>query len=71
LTATNTENWSYQPTGAKEPIIAIEANVFRVAAAQDIQCIIWSAAIGRDSCDTIVSRSTEMRSIGMPRPCKF
>jgi hypothetical protein len=68
---TNTENWSYQPIGTKDPFIPVEANVFRIAAIQGIQCIMWSAAIGRDSCDTIVSRSTEMRTIGMPRPCKF
>jgi hypothetical protein len=68
---TNTENWSFPPTGSKEPAIAIEANVFRVAKAQDMRCIVWSAGIGKGSCENIISHSTEERVIGLPQPCKF
>jgi hypothetical protein len=68
---TNTENWSYPPTGNKEPNIPIQAHVFRIAQAQDIRCIVWSAAIGKGSCENIISESTTERVIGMPRPCEF
>lgn len=68
---TNTENWSFPPTGNKEPTIAIEANVFRVAKAQDMRCIVWSGSIGKGSCENIISHSTEERVIGLPQPCRF
>jgi hypothetical protein len=68
---TNTENWSFPPTGNLEPKIAIEANVIRVAKAQGMQCIVWSASIGRGSCDEIISNRTEERMIGLPQPCDF
>ncbi len=68
---TNTENWSYAPAGSKKPSIPIEAHVFRIAKMQDMQCIVWSAAIGKGSCDNIISRNTEERVIGLPRPCNF
>jgi len=65
------ENWSHPPRGNKEPYIPVEPNVFRVARAQGVACIVWSAAIGKGSCDTIISQSTEERIIGLPRPCDF
>ncbi len=65
----NAENWSYPPIGNKIPYIPVEANVFRVAKVQDIKCIVWSASIGKGSCDNIISKNTEERVIGMPRPC--
>lgn len=68
---TNTENWSHEPRGSKKPSVAVEANVFRVARAQGMRCIVWSAAIGQGSCDNIISESTEERVIGLPRPCDF
>jgi hypothetical protein len=68
---TLTENWSFPATGSKKPSIPIEANVFRVAKVQGMQCIIWSAAIGKESCDNIISQSSEERVIGLPRPCDF
>ena len=68
---TNTENWSFPPIGNKEPAIPIEANVFRIARAQGMRCILWSANIGKGSCDNVISASTEPRSIGLPRPCDF
>ncbi len=68
---TLTENWSFPPTGNKKPAISIEANVFRVAKAQGMQCIVWSGAIGKESCDNIISQSSEERIIGLPRPCEF
>lgn len=68
---TNTENWSHEPRGSKKPAVAVEANVFRVARAQGMRCIVWSAAIGQGSCDNIISESTEERVIGLPRPCDF
>jgi hypothetical protein len=68
---TNTENWSYPPTGNKEPNIPIQAHVFRVAKAQDIRCIVWTAAIGKGSCENLISEITAERVIGMPRPCEF
>jgi hypothetical protein len=67
----NTENWSYLPTGNKSPSIPIEANVFRIAKIQGMRCIVWSASIGKGSCDDIISQSTEERIIGLPRPCIF
>lgn len=71
LDSTNTENWSYPPTGNEKPIIAIQANVFRVAQVQGMQCIIWSAAIGRGNCEHIISESTSERVIGLPRVCNL
>ena len=68
---TNTENWSYPPIGNKKPFIAIEANVFRVAQQQGIRCIVWSAAIGVDSCTNIISENTIERGIGLPQGCEF
>lgn len=68
---TNTENWSFPPMGSEEPEIPIEAHVFRIAKLQDIRCIVWSAAIGKGSCDNIISKSTEARVIGLPQPCNF
>lgn len=69
--STLTENWSFPPVGNKRPAIPIEANVFRVAKTQGMKCIVWSAAIGKNSCDNIISQSTEERVIGLPRPCEF
>jgi hypothetical protein len=66
---TLTENWSYPGVGSKIPRIPIEANVFRVAAAQNIHCIIWSAYIGQDTCENIISERSEEYVIGLPRPC--
>lgn len=68
---TNTENWSYEPVGRKNPAIPIEANAFHVAKSQDIQCIVWSAYLASDTCDNVISESTEERVIGLPHPCKF
>lgn len=68
---TNTENWSFPPTGSKEPAIAIEASVIRVAKAMDMRCIVWSAGIGKGSCENIISKCTEERVIGLPRPCRL
>jgi hypothetical protein len=68
---TNTENWSFPPTGNKKPAIPIEANVMRVAKDQDMRCIVWSGSIGKGSCDNIISYSTEERVIGLPQPCNF
>ncbi len=67
----NTENWSFPPTGSKQPAIPIEANVIRVAKAQNMRCIVWSASIGKGSCENIISQSTEERVIGLPQPCRF
>ncbi len=69
--ATGTENWSYAAVASKGPAIAIEANVFHVAEVQGIKCIKWSAAIGKGSCENLVSRSSVVRVIGLPRPCDF
>jgi hypothetical protein len=68
---TNTENWSHPPIGKKQPSIPIEASVFRIAKTQGIECITWSASIGVDSCDNIVSKDTPTRVIGLPRVCKI
>ena len=68
---TNTENWSFPPVGRKEPFIPIEANVFRIAKAQEMRCIVWSASIGKETCENIISQSTEERIIGLPQPCNF
>lgn len=68
---TQTENWSFPPVGNKTPAIPIESNVFRVAKLQGMECIVWSAAIGKGSCDNLVSQSTEERVIGLPRPCNI
>jgi hypothetical protein len=68
---TNTENWSYAPDGSKTPSIPVDAHIFRIAKLQEMQCIVWSGAIGKGSCDNIVSESTEERVIGLPRPCNF
>lgn len=66
---TNTENWSFPRIGNKIPSIAVEAHVFRIAKVQDIVCITWAASIGKESCDNIISESTELRVIGIPGPC--
>lgn len=68
---TNTENWSYPPVGSEKPRIVVEANVFRVAKALGMRCIVWSAAIGKGSCENIISQRTEERIIGLPQPCRF
>jgi anti-sigma-K factor RskA len=65
------ENWSYQSVGSKSPSIVIEAHVFRVAKVQGMQCVTWSAGIGKGSCENIVSQTTPPRIIGLPRPCDF
>lgn len=67
----NVENWSFPPISSKDPYIVIEANVFRIAKLQGMQCIVWSASIGAGNCDHTISRNTEERVIGLPRPCKF
>jgi hypothetical protein len=67
----NTENWSFPPTSSKRPSIPIEENVINVAKALDMRCIVWSASIGKGSCDNIISQSTEERVIGLPNPCYF
>jgi hypothetical protein len=67
----NTENWSFPPIGSKDPEISIDAHVFRIAKTQDMRCILWTAAIGKGSCDNIISRETETRVIGLPQPCDF
>jgi len=66
-----TENWSYPPLGSKRPAIPIEANVFRIARLQGMQCIVWTAAIGKETCNNLISESSEERIIGLPRPCTF
>ena len=66
---TLTENWSYPPVGSKTPRVPVEKNVFRTAKAQEIQCIVWSAYIGRDTCQTIVSQISPERVIGLPQTC--
>jgi hypothetical protein len=68
---TNTENWSFPPVGSKEPGIPIEEHVFRIAKVQGMRCIVWSAAIGKESCQNIISQTTDERVIGMPQPCSF
>jgi hypothetical protein len=68
---TNTENWSYGPTGSKKPSIPVDAHIFRLAKLQEMQCVVWSGAIGKGSCDNIISESTEERVIGLPQPCTF
>ena len=68
---TNTENWSYPAVGSKEPRIPIEANVFRVARSQGMKCIVWTAGIGKGSCENLVSQLSDERMIGLPQPCKF
>lgn len=69
LDSTNTENWSYPPTSSEKPFIPVQAQVFRVAQIQGIQCVVWSAGIGQGSCDNIISEITTERVIGMPRVC--
>lgn len=69
--STNTENWSYPATGSSTPSIAIQANVFRIAKAQGIRCLVWSAGVGKGSCENIVSEVAAERVIGLPRPCDF
>lgn len=68
---TLTENWSYAPVGSKQPRIAVDANVFKVAQVQGMQCVKWSSFIGKGSCENPVSRATIDRVIGLPRPCDF
>ncbi len=68
---TNTENWSHPPIGRKEPSIPIEANVFRIAKQLGIRCVVWTASIGVDSCDHIISENTPKRVIGLPQTCDF
>jgi hypothetical protein len=67
---TLTENWSFPPIGSKKPAIPVESNVFRVARVQGMKCVVWSGAIGKNSCDNIISEVTEQRMIGLPRPCQ-
>jgi len=67
---TNTENWSYPRIGKHQPAIAIEPNVFRVARDQEIQCILWQAGIGKNSCDNLVSETTETRIIVISGRCQ-
>ncbi len=67
----NNENWSYASVGRKQPHIPIDANTFHVAKYQGINCVVWSAFIARDSCENVLSKSTEERIIGLPRPCNF
>jgi cell division septation protein DedD len=67
----NTENWSHPAIGRKQPSIPVEASVFQIARTQGIECIIWTAAIGVDSCDNIISEKTPVRVIGLPRVCKI
>jgi hypothetical protein len=67
----NAENWSYPPVGNKSPSIVLEANIFRIAKIQGMQCVLWSAGIGKGSCENIVSQTTVPRVIGLPRPCDF
>ena len=66
---TLTENWSHPPIGKKQRSIPIEANVFRIAKTQGIQCIAWSAYIGRGTCENVVSQHTDTYIIGLPRAC--
>ena len=66
---TLTEMWSFPPVGDTKPAIPIKADVFHIAKAQGIQCVVWSAYLGRGSCETIISHRTETRIIGLPRPC--
>lgn len=68
---TLTENWSYPPLGSKRPFIPIEASIFRIARLQGMQCVVWTAAIGQENCNNLISESTEERIIGLPRPCNF
>jgi hypothetical protein len=68
---TNTENWSHPPVGRKEPSIPVEANVFRIAKQLGIRCVVWTASIGVDSCDRIISENTSRRIIGLPQVCDF
>jgi hypothetical protein len=51
--------------------VVIEANVFRVAKVQGMQCIKWAAGIGKGTCENIISQTTVPRVIGLPRPCDF
>jgi len=69
--STNTENWSYNPVGRQSSRLPIEANVFHVAKVQGMKCVVWSAFIGKGSCDNPISKTTVDRVIGMPRPCDF
>jgi hypothetical protein len=68
---TNTENWSHPSIGRKDPYIPVEANVFRIAKQQGIRCVVWTASIGVDSCDYIISENTPKRVIGLPQVCDF
>ena len=67
----NAEIWSHEPRGNKRSYIAVEPNVFRVARAQGVSCIVWSAYVAKGSCEFPISESTEERVIGLPRPCEF
>jgi hypothetical protein len=67
----NTENWSHPTVGRKKPSIPIEASVFQIAQVQGIECITWSASIGAETCDNIISENTPIRVIGLPRVCKI
>ncbi len=68
---TLTESWSFEAISSEDPSIVIEGSVFEIAQSQGIQCILWSAAIGQESCETLKSEKTEVRVIGLPNPCKF
>jgi len=67
----NTENWSHPPQGNELPAVVVESNVFRVARAQGMRCVVWSAYIGKGSCSNPISEVTEERIIGLPQPCDF
>ena len=69
--ANKAENWSHTAEGSQTPAIAVEANVFKVARDSGMRCITWSAAIGKNSCDNIISYFTPVRVIGLPTPCDF
>ncbi len=66
-----TERWSFPPTGGIKPAIPVKAKVFHIAKTQGIRCIVWSAYIGRGTCESIISHRTEERIIGLPQPCPY
>lgn len=65
------ERWSFPPTGGVKPAIPVKAKVFHIAKTQGIRCIVWSAYIGRGTCESIISHRTEERIIGLPQPCPY
>lgn len=66
-----TERWGFPPTGGIKPAIPVKAKVFHIAKTQGIRCIVWSAYIGRGTCESIISHRTEERIIGLPQPCPY